>query len=354
MILLIICIFIYIYIIRKCRDRLENEVHIWKPTDFEHGKVAIVTGGTGTIGKALVIELGHSGFEIILIVRNVEKAKKMISEKIFKNFKIIIIKGDVSDVESMKNAIFEIKNIVKRVDLMFLNAGFIPSASLHWPVIYEAIKSFKNINYFFITSRARVNGRSFISSTNVSDKCIKTQLYGHYMLCNGFKDILNKCNGYVIWTSSRCASKYYFENNFINFPLCGITDQYGTSKYLLDLLSVGLNMIGIPSLVACPGFVETDESPWPIRLLKPFLWIIATFQPSWRVSARRGAEVLMQLAHSGGTIIKETPETIIKEKNFRKWAMNGTKLMPVEEGVEMEYDLELSKKLISKLQSIVS
>lgn len=87
----------------------------------KHRPIALVTGASSGIGKALVKELLHQGYEVIGVSRSQEKLAQVKSE--LDNDSFLTYACDVSSLESVKDVTKNLKekNIIPQ--LFFLNAG---------------------------------------------------------------------------------------------------------------------------------------------------------------------------------------------------------------------------------------
>ena len=77
--------------------------------DFE-GKVAIVTGSGGGIGKGYALELGKRGAKVVVTGRREDKIKNVASEIRKKGGEAISIPLDVTDNNSIKWCFDEAEN----------------------------------------------------------------------------------------------------------------------------------------------------------------------------------------------------------------------------------------------------
>ena len=87
-------------------------------------KVALITGGTTGIGKAIAIKLAKQGYDIALNYRTenetVENAKKEVESQ---NVKCITVKGDVSNFEDCEKFVKQVIEEYGQIDVLVNNAG---------------------------------------------------------------------------------------------------------------------------------------------------------------------------------------------------------------------------------------
>lgn len=92
--------------------------------DKNNKKIALVTGGSRGIGKAIVEKLGKEGFLVgFSYVNSDEKAKLFVEELKSKNIDAFCIKFDVKDYEQTKDAISNIQDEYGNIDVLVNNAG---------------------------------------------------------------------------------------------------------------------------------------------------------------------------------------------------------------------------------------
>lgn len=87
------------------------------------GKVAVITGGSGTLGKAFTEGLVAEGVRVFILNRNEEDAKKMVSDFKEKGYEIESIKCDVLNEASVDNAVNTIISKTGKVDILINGAG---------------------------------------------------------------------------------------------------------------------------------------------------------------------------------------------------------------------------------------
>lgn len=87
-------------------------------------KVAVVTGGTRGIGRAIALKLAEEGANIVINYRNsdkeAEELKTILEEK---GVKVLTVKCDISNFEDSKNLIDKCKEEFGKIDILVNNAG---------------------------------------------------------------------------------------------------------------------------------------------------------------------------------------------------------------------------------------
>lgn len=87
-------------------------------------KVAIVTGGTRGIGRAIALKLADQGANIVINYRNSDKeAEELKSILEGKGVKVLTVKCDVSNFEDSKNLMDKCKEVFGKIDILVNNAG---------------------------------------------------------------------------------------------------------------------------------------------------------------------------------------------------------------------------------------
>ncbi|SVC89932.1 uncharacterized protein METZ01_LOCUS342786, partial [marine metagenome] len=91
--------------------------------EFE-GKVALITGASRGIGRAIAIKLAANGASIAINYNKNEKAA-IETKKLVDNYQVpsLIIKANVADVNDVKNMVEETEKHLGPIDLLVTNAG---------------------------------------------------------------------------------------------------------------------------------------------------------------------------------------------------------------------------------------
>ncbi|MDK0839481.1 3-oxoacyl-[acyl-carrier-protein] reductase [Clostridium perfringens] len=87
-------------------------------------KVAIVTGGTRGIGRAIALKLADHGANIVINYRNSDKeAEELKAILEGKGVKVLTVKCDISNFEDSKNLMDKCKEVFGEIDILVNNAG---------------------------------------------------------------------------------------------------------------------------------------------------------------------------------------------------------------------------------------
>ena len=190
-------------------------------------KIAWITGAGSGIGQNAAIKLSELGMKVILSGRNTKNLKDT-SLKCRHN--TIIKTLDVSDKQSVKEIVTEIKKEVKFIDVL-VNCAGINIESRDWDNINE----------------------------DEWDNVIQTNLNGLFYCCKSVIPIMKqKMDGLIINVSS-------WSGNHVSL-LSGVS--YTSSKHALNAMNETINMkycnYGIRACALCPGEVATailDKRP---------------------------------------------------------------------------------------------
>jgi acetoacetyl-CoA reductase len=94
-------------------------------------RVALVTGGTGGIGTAIVKRLARSGHRVATNYRSEDKAKAWQAELRAEGIDCVIVPGDVADYASCQAMVKEIEAQLGGIDIVINNAGITRDTTFH-------------------------------------------------------------------------------------------------------------------------------------------------------------------------------------------------------------------------------
>lgn len=139
-------------------------------------KVAIVTGGSRGIGKAIVLELARNGCNVAFNYnKNTEAANALVKEIESMGMKAISFQVNAASFEGSKNMAKEVKDTFGKIDFLVNNAGITRDKLLalmgesDWDeVISTNLKSVYNFSKAVITQMIKQKCGSILNITSVS------------------------------------------------------------------------------------------------------------------------------------------------------------------------------------------
>ena len=94
-------------------------------------RVALVTGGTGGIGTAIVRRLADSGYRVATNYRNEDKARAWQAQLRADGYEVALAAGDVTDHVAAEAMVREIEGQLGPVDILINNAGITRDGTFH-------------------------------------------------------------------------------------------------------------------------------------------------------------------------------------------------------------------------------
>ena len=186
-------------------------------------KVALVTGSSRGLGRAIAIELAKSGYNIVINYNNSKDRALKVKEEVENyNVKALLIKCDISNEEEVKNMVNEIIKEFGKVDVLVNTAA----------VCYDSLYEDKSVDKFKRTIEVNVIGTFLVS-----------KYVGNIMYENKYGKIVN--------VSSTNGINTYF-------PMCL---DYDASKASVISLTHNLAMQYAPYVnvnAVAPGFIATE------------------------------------------------------------------------------------------------
>ncbi|BDD05064.1 SDR family oxidoreductase [Aureibacter tunicatorum] len=95
------------------------------------GKLAVITGGTKGIGKALVEKFASEGIDVIACSRNSDDLDNLKKEMSDKPAKVYVFKADLSIKEDCLNFSEYVKSIDGKLEVLINNAGLYIPGEIH-------------------------------------------------------------------------------------------------------------------------------------------------------------------------------------------------------------------------------
>ncbi|GAB3095895.1 acetoacetyl-CoA reductase [Lysobacter terrae] len=94
-------------------------------------RIALVTGGTGGIGTAIVKRLAGMGHRVATNYRNEEKARAWQEQMRAEGFDVALAAGDVSSAEEAEAMVREVERLLGPVEILVNNAGITRDTTFH-------------------------------------------------------------------------------------------------------------------------------------------------------------------------------------------------------------------------------
>lgn len=122
-------------------------------------RMALVTGGTGGIGSAIIRYLANQGHRVATNYRDDAKAQAWHAELAKDGIDVCMVKGDVSDPEACMAMVRAIEGQCGQVDILVNNAGITRDTTFHkmnylqWTDVINT-----NLNSCFNVTRAVIDG----------------------------------------------------------------------------------------------------------------------------------------------------------------------------------------------------
>lgn len=113
------------------------------------GKVAIVTGGAGGIGKAISIRLAKAGATVIIFGRNVEKGNSTLEKISAEGGTADFYRTDLMNAEEIQQSMKQVLVKYEKIDILVNNAGV---SGFMGPVVDTPIQEVENVLKVNLTS----------------------------------------------------------------------------------------------------------------------------------------------------------------------------------------------------------
>ncbi|SFQ38405.1 SDR family oxidoreductase [Parafilimonas terrae] len=198
------------------------------------GKVIVVTGGTGIIGKSFITAISDAGGTVGILGRNRKVAEQRSSEINLNGGRALALCADVTNKNELINARKQMLNMYGKIDgLVNAAGGNIPEA------VTEYGDDIFNLN---------VEGLKKVMDTNLWGTILPTQVFGDAIARNGSGSIVN--------ISSMSAKKVI--SKILGYSLAKASVECFTQWFALELSRRYKDLIRINAIV--PGFFLTEQN----------------------------------------------------------------------------------------------
>lgn len=188
-------------------------------------QVAVVTGGSRGIGRAIALGLAGQGAKVAVIYKgSKEAADALVQEIQAKGTNAVAIQADVADYDRVKAVVEEVEKVLGPVNILVNNAGMIHD------------------DLFVRLEPDQWN------------KVIQTNLGGTFNFCHAVAfSMMRRRSGRIINISSVAA-------DYVNPGQTNYASSKGAINSFTRSLAVELAPRGVTVNALAPGFIETDMS----------------------------------------------------------------------------------------------
>lgn len=188
-------------------------------------QVAVVTGGSRGIGRAIALGLAGQGAKVAVIYKGSKEAADVLVQEIqAKGITAVAIQADVADYERVKAVVEEVEKVLGPVNILVNNAGMIHD------------------DLFVRLEPDQWN------------KVIQTNLGGTFNFCHAVAfSMMRRRSGRIINISSVAA-------DYVNPGQTNYASSKGAINSFTRSLAVELAPRGVTVNALAPGFIETDMS----------------------------------------------------------------------------------------------
>jgi 2-deoxy-D-gluconate 3-dehydrogenase len=126
------------------------------------GRVAVVTGGNGGIGRGIALGLAGAGASVAILGRNEEKNRQVLAELKSLGVASLAVKVDLTDRAALEPALKKVESELGGVSILVNNAG---NVSLSGGVLHETAEAWDNVmetqlNAVFLLSKLAAQSMS--------------------------------------------------------------------------------------------------------------------------------------------------------------------------------------------------
>lgn len=187
------------------------------------GKVAIITGGTRGIGKAIAIQMARQGAKVVITYNSdKEKGIKTINEIVELGGEAILLKLSVESAEDSRKLAKDVVKMFGKIDILINNVGITKDSSF------------------------------LMMSKSSWEKVIDVNLNGTFNCCKAvIPHMISKRSGNIVNITSISGLK----------GIAGQTNYSATKAAIVGFtksLAQEVGKLGINVNAVAPGFIETD------------------------------------------------------------------------------------------------
>jgi 2-deoxy-D-gluconate 3-dehydrogenase len=202
------------------------------------GRVALVTGGNGGIGRAVALALVAAGARVAIVGRNEAKNEAVLAELKAVNAQCLALRVDLTDRPSLAPAFERVETGLGPVDILVNNAGI---ATISGGVLFEAPEDWDKV-----------------MATHLDATFLMSKLAAESMRARNAGKIINMASIYALF-GSKLAPSY--------------SAAKGAVIQLTRSMAIELAPYNIQVNAIAPGWIETEmtvpvrTTPWNDEIL---------------------------------------------------------------------------------------
>ncbi|MFV0432021.1 MAG: 3-oxoacyl-[acyl-carrier-protein] reductase [Alphaproteobacteria bacterium] len=226
------------------------------------GKLALVTGASGGIGRAIAVSLAAQGAKVLLAGRNIEALEE--TKKAISGDAIVLAAADLSSAEGIKALMTAALEHGEAIDILVNNAGFTKDG-LAMRMKAEDWQSVLDVNLTapFMLAQAAIKGMMKKRTgriINISSIVGTTGNPGQANYCATKAGIIGWSKSLAQEIASRNITVNCISPGFIATPM---TDELNEKQKEALLANIPLGKMGKPEdIAAAVVYLASDEAAW--------------------------------------------------------------------------------------------
>jgi len=186
------------------------------------GKLALVTGAAGGIGRAIAVAYGQAGARVVVTDLSAEACAETRAQVEASGAEVWALALDVTDVDACRRVAAEVEQAIGDLQVLVNNAGLMIRDGVDSPRVHESVRRLMDVNYF-----------------------------GTFNVLHAFLPALRRTRGCVVNIASGAALS--------GLPGCvGYSPSKGAVKLLTQAMTADLARDGIRVNAVAPGVIETS------------------------------------------------------------------------------------------------
>lgn len=118
-------------------------------------RICLITGANSGIGRITALELAKKGFDIVMLCRNLDKARPVREEikRVSKTGRVDLLRCDMADFDSVRQVAREVNDRYDHLDVLVNNAGLLIQKEQYSPQGIELTFATNHLGSFLLTNK---------------------------------------------------------------------------------------------------------------------------------------------------------------------------------------------------------